>query len=175
MNVMCSSSNPSIVKMLLSNPALKLDTAESVLGDTALHLVCVSDLRPFLIPLVAQDKRCTSAVLNKRNDRGETPLMAAVTSRSLECVKELGKLEGTNFRTVNNEGKTLLDVARNDDDDEENETADLIKYLLEKKTKETLEEKAAYHVATLINNIEDVEKLEIPLTVHSLVKKFLLY
>ena len=68
-----------------------------------------------------------------------------------------------------------LDVARlsepyvNDDHDE------LLKYLLEKQKRETLEEKAAYHVAAHINNEEDVEKLEIPRSLFSLVKKFLVY
>ena len=56
-----------------------------------------------------------------------------------------------------------------------NERAKLIKYLLEKKKRETLAEKAAYHVARHIKSVEDVNKLEIPFTLHSLVTKFFEY
>ena len=161
---------PSIVKTLLSSPDIRLDPADEN-GSTALHWACGVDKRSSLIPLLAQHTSCTSENINKRNKLGETPLMFAVDNHNLVGVKEMGKLEGTNFRTKNNRGQTLLDVARRSKY-YENEDDEIIKYLLEKQKKETLEEKAAYHVATNINN-DDVEKLEIPRTLYSLVTKFL--
>ena len=165
--------NPSILKTLLSRPGIRIDTADEY-GHTALHWACESDESSSKIPLLAEHRRCTSVDINKRAMHGNTPLMNAVYYGNLECVKELGKLEGTNFRTKNNGGKSLLDVARIRYD-YKNDGDEVIKYLLEKQKKETLEEKAAYHVATHLNNVEDVDKLEIPQTLYSLVKKFLDY
>ena len=158
-----NNNHPNVVKALLTSRDLKLDIADDE-GDTALHYACDEDDTSSIIPLLGQDRRCTLALLNKRNEYGETPLMNAVARHNLECVKELDKLEGTNFRTENNAGETLLDVARGE--------FELIKYLVEKQKKETLAEKAAFHVAKCINNMEDVENLEIPVTLYSLVKKF---
>ena len=93
--------------------------------------------------------------------------MTAVFYHNLEGVKELGKLEGTNFRTKDDGGQTLLDMAKKNDDDE------MIKYLVEKEKKETLAEKAAYQAAKHLNNEEDVSTLEIPRTLYSLITKFL--
>ena len=56
-----------------------------------------------------------------------------------------------------------------------NDDDEVVKYLKEKQKEETLEEKAAYIVASHINNVEDVEKLEIPRSLFSLIKKFLDY
>ena len=170
----CYDGDDDVVKNILEGGMvdLRLYTANEFGGATALHMACAFK-RPSIIPLLAKHRSCTSAVLNKRDEDGYTPLMLAVFFHDLESVEELGKLEGINFRTVNNVGETLLDVARlslyyvNDDDDE------VVKYLLEKQKRETLEEKAAYHVAAHISNVEDVEKLEIPLTLFSLVQKFL--
>ena len=171
--LMCAvdGNNPRMVKTLLGIPGIRVDIADMD-GFTALHGACCSEKdRSSLIPLLAQHRSCTSAVINQRDSVGRTPLMLV---NNLECVKELGKLEGTNFRTKNNRGETLLDVARESKyniiyDDK------MIKYLLEKQKKETLEEKAAYQVARLIKNEDDVEKLEIPQTLYSVVKKFLDY
>ena len=38
--------------------------------------------------------------------------MVAVDCGHLDCVKEMDKLEGTNFRTKNGAGDTLVDVVR---------------------------------------------------------------
>ena len=56
-----------------------------------------------------------------------------------------------------------------------NDDDEVVKHLKEKQKEETLEEKAAYIVASHINNVEDVEKLEIPRSLFSLIKKFLDY
>ena len=160
---------------LLSRPDIRLDLADHKYGCTALHNACDGEDRPSIIPLIAQHRSCTSADINKRSKFGATPLMAAVEESKLECVKELGKLEGTNFRTKNNRGETLIDVARRSCTGGYYEWYDdkIIKYLIEKQKKETLKEKAAYHVARHLNNVEDVEKLGIPRTLYSLVRKFI--
>ena len=163
--------HPGIVKTLLTIPDLRLDTADEC-GRTALHWACFTDENSsIIIPLLALHRGCTSAVLNKRAMYGFTPLMIAVDSYSLECVKELGKFEGTNFRAKNERGETLLDVARMSPY-YENDNDEMIKYLLEKQKEETLAEKAAYHVASHINNVQDAERLGIPRTLCSLVNKF---
>ena len=177
--LMCAvyGNHPSTVKTLLSSPGIRLDTADEN-GFTALHMACYYDDSSSLIPLLAEHRGCTSAVLNKRVMYGETPLMQAVATYNLECVKELGKLEGTNFHAKYNGGETLLDVARRGFNKKDKD--EVIKYLLEKQKKETLEEKAAYHVATHLSHVEDVEELGLPRTqigekLISLVSKFLDY
>ena len=78
--------------------------------------------------------------------------MVAVYCGYLDCVKEMDKLEGTNFRTKDDAGRTLVDVARQRGHEV------LLEYLLGRV--ETLEDIAAYNVAKYIDNEIDVGYLE---------------
>jgi hypothetical protein len=56
--------------------------------------------------------RCTADIIDIRDGEGRTPLMVAVEHGRLDSVKEMDRLEGTEFRTENSQGDTLLQVAR---------------------------------------------------------------
>ena len=47
-----------------------------------------------------------------KNKSGMTAVMEAVTRGNIDCVKEMGKLDGTNFHTKNATGESLIDNAR---------------------------------------------------------------
>ena len=94
--------------------------------------------------------------------------MEAVYCGSLACVKKMDMLEGTNFRTKNNAGETLVDVAR------EGNISEVVEYLLDwNKKVETLEDIAAYNVAIYIERERQVEDLEIALGLKTVVSKYL--
>ena len=88
--------------------------------------------------------------------------MMAVHYGHLDCVKEMDKLEGTNFRTKNAAGLTLVDVARHEV---------VLEYLLGRV--ETLTDIAAYNVAKYIAREGDVGALEIPRGLKNVVTKYL--
>ena len=101
--------------------------------------------------------------------------MQTVLRNNLECVKELAKLEETNFNTKNNDAESLLYGVRCLQNGERKGKAKwkkMIKYLLERKKKETLAEITAYQVAVQLHTAEDAKKLDIPHSLHSLVIKF---
>ena len=81
-------------------------------------------------------------IINMKNSFGVTAVMEAVTRRNTDCVKEIGKLDGTNFRTSNSSGESLIDVARR------YEWSEIIKYLLNRKRKvDKLKDISTYNVA----------------------------
>ena len=109
-----------------------------------------------------------AAVINFRSFRaGNSALMCAVAYSDLDSVSELAGLAGTNFRTRNKLGESLVDVARKYKD------AEMVRFLLERNMRnETLAEIAAYNVAKMIDKREDVKDLGIPVELYSLVAKF---
>ena len=121
---MCSN-HPSIVTTILAYPHTKLDCSNTYTGDTGLHYACCCN-SPSVIPIIGQDRRCTPGIINIRNNMGRTPLMYAVEQGHLDCVKEMGRLEGTNFQTKNNQEKSLLEVAR------KKKHATVVQYLTER-------------------------------------------
>jgi ankyrin repeat protein len=103
--------HPAIVTRLLAHPDIRLDcTSSNGLGP--LHFACYGN-SPSVIPVFGQDSRCTPAIINAKDRWGQTALMQAVDCGNLDCVKEMDKLEGTDWGTDNDKGETLLDVARN--------------------------------------------------------------
>ena len=90
--------------------------------------------------------------------------MRAVVRGHLDCVKEMDKLEGTNFRTKNAAGDTLVDVARQEGHEV------VLEYLLGRVV-ETLTDIAAYNVANYIESDREVGDLEIPQGLKNLVLK----
>jgi len=167
--------NTSVVSLLLKYKELVLDKVTEE-GSTALHLACYGDGTSFpLIPLLGSDKRCTPVMLNKKGNEGLTPLMGAVECGNLECIKEMEKLQGTNFRTENKFGEGLLDVAwrRSRKKSRKEDSMRVLEYLLNRKKVESLKEQAARAVACLLSCDTDVVKLDIPLILHPWVAGFM--
>ena len=136
-------------------------------GRTALHYACYTNSAS-VIPLFGQDRRCSPGILNTRDIAGDTAVMWAVCYGYLDCVKEMDKLEGTNFRTKNAAGDTLIDVARI-----KKKQVDVLEYLLLRSRKEdTLKDISAYNVAKYIISKGVVGVLEIPESLKSLVAKY---
>ena len=157
--------HPAIVAILLDSPKLNLGSNNSS-GITGLHNACYTNSSS-VIPLYGRDKRCTPAVLNSKDYKGYTALMRAVERGHLDCVKELDKLEGTNFSIKTGTGETLIDMA------ERCHHKDVVEYLLQRNKKvDTLEEISASNVARYIKNENDTKLLEIPQTLHILVRKY---
>merc|ERR1711892_1141483 len=100
-----------IVTRLLSIPHIKLDCTTAYGRRTALHSACLYN-SALLIAIFCQDSRCSPAIINMRDSDGDTAVMAAVYKDSLDCVKELDKLPGTDFTTKNDAGQSLIDMAR---------------------------------------------------------------
>ena len=153
-----------IVKYLLTQPELQLERRDSDYLFTALHwaLNNVSMLQLFI-----QDKRCSPSIVNMKNIAGMTVLMRAVKMGSLDAVKELDKVEGTDFCTKDEYGKTLIEVAR-----KKKRTA-VLEYLMERNKKvDRLVVIAAYSLAKYVKNENDVKVLEIPHTLKPLVEGF---
>ena len=151
-----------MVTKLLSIPHTRLDCTKS--GMTALYVACLYNSAS-LIAIFGQDSRCSPAILNMRNSAGRTAVMMAVHYGHLDCVKEMDKLEGTNFRTKNAAGDTLVDVAR------QRGREVVLEYLLGRV--ETLTDIAAYNVAKYIAREGDVGALEIPRGLKNVVTKYL--
>jgi len=158
-----------VVRLLLTQPELQLDKRDSD-GETALHMACLDNWNIPVFRMLRQDRRCTPSVVNIKNNDGWTALMLAVYYGRLEIVKEMEKVEGIDFDTKDNNGRTLIEVAR-----VENETA-VLEYLRDRK-KNTLEGMAANSVAKHLKNKEDVDALvddqHIPQSLKPLVVDFI--
>merc|ERR1719233_1267350 len=168
---------PSVVSLLLSYNELVLDKATKE-GYTALHFACdvgEGGTSFPVIPILGSDRRCTPAVLNKKDNDGDSPLMWAVLVGNLQSLKEMEKLQGTNFRTENRFGEGLLDVAlrRIRKKSRKEDRMSLLDYLRNRRKVESLKVLAAHAVACLLSCDTDVEKLDIPLILHPWVAGFL--
>merc|ERR1712129_84933 len=161
----------SIVTRLLSIPHIRLDCTTQSDGWTALHWACYNN-RASLIAIFGQDRRCSPAIINMRDSDGMTAVMVAVYFGHLDCVKEMDKLEGTNFRTKNAAGETLVDVARRTLVEVARQMGRevVLEYLLGRV--ETLADIAAYNVAKYIAREGDVGALEIPRGLKNFVSKY---
>lgn len=166
-----------LVRTLLKFPELKLDKRDS-LGMTALHQACEEN-SVSIVRMICEDKRCNPCFVNMKDDSGNTALMRAVKSGFVNIVKELDKVEGVDFRTKDELGRDLVEVAkdvmkigynvlRGEDFDA------VLKYLKERNKKvESLKVISAYNVVKYVKNESDVEALEIPLILKHLVAGFL--
>jgi len=101
-----------ILRRLLEVPDIKLDITGNYDGDTALHDAC-GNKRVSMIQLLCQDTKCSPGVVNKKNIRGETPLMMGVRSGYLDIVRSVLEHPGTELGIKNNEGRTALHYASN--------------------------------------------------------------
>ena len=164
----------SIVSLLLLHPDLGLDNADGY-GFTALHFACSGRSSPVTISLLGKDRRCTPVVLNKKDNGGDSPLMLTVMFGNLECLREMEKLDGTNFHTKNSSREGLVDVARRriGENYGQEKCMAVLEYLLNRKKVESLKEMAAHSVASLLSSEDDVEKLDVPLVLHPWVAGFM--
>jgi len=165
----------SVVSLLLTYKDLALDKVTKN-GYTALHFACCEGgLSVPVIPLLGSDRRCTPVVLNKKDNDGDTPLMWAVKLGNLQSLKEMEKLQGTNFRTENRFGEGLLDVAleRIRKKSRKEDHISVLDYLLNRSKVESLKVLAAHAVACLLSCDTDVQKLDVPLILHPWVEGFL--
>ena len=100
--------------------------------------------------------------------------MWAVKNGNLESLKEMEKLQGTNFHTKNSSGEGLVDVARRriwEFDLGKEECLAVLEYLLNRKKVESLKELAAHSVSCLVSCDDDLEKLDVPLELHPWIDK----
>merc|ERR1712042_39059 len=155
-----------IVSTLLANPTIQLDRMD-VSGGTALHWAC-SNNHSAVIALFCQHKWCRPATLNKKAKDGSTALQCAVYWDNLECVEELDKLEIINFKAKDDNGDTVLELARKQNSER------VIKFLLARRKKvEPLLELSASIVAKHTDCETDIRHLEIPFSLHRVIEKFL--
>jgi len=117
-----ASGRPNIVTQLLARPETRLNTVD-LEGRTPLHAVstgafAIQDRETYSSNLASslrvfcQDPRCTLELLNKKDKKGCSPLMLAVSQNNAGNLLEFEKLEGIDWDTRNNEGQTLMDVAK---------------------------------------------------------------
>ena len=83
--------------------------------------------------------------------------MIGVYRGHLDIVKELD-MEGTDFFTKNNDGTTLMEMARM------GKSAEVLEYLIKRNKVDRLKVIVAHNVARYLKNKADVEALKIPLT-----------
>ena len=96
-------------------PPIRMDCTD-VNGSTPLHTACYNNSWRVIKPFI-RDERSTPDVLNKKNNFGETALMVAVTLGHLQCVKKLASAKGLDWNTKNSDEKSLLEVAREKEND----------------------------------------------------------
>ena len=167
-----------MVMYFLKQPELRIDLID-IDGETAFHWACSHNMRIAILRLLCEDKRCTPTVLNIKNENGWTALMVAVNNGQLEIVKELDKMEGIDFDTKNNDGKTLIEMARmnptNPPSILKGKSA-VLEYLWNRK-KNTLKGIAANIVGKHLANKEAidvlVDDLHIPKSLKTLVADFI--
>ena len=105
-----SSGHASILQLLMNQPGLDVNLTDGS-GRTALHLACYKTFEDVgIVKLLLAHPSLTC--LNARDSSGGTPIMAAVHSGNVACVKELAKLPGVDLETRNSEGLGLEEVAR---------------------------------------------------------------
>ena len=152
-----------IVRTLLQVPSLQLGRCCND-GQTALHYVCEENLVSVL-KLLCQDSRCNPALVNKKDSYGCTALMNAVCFGHLDNVKELD-IEGTDFHTTTLEGTTLIQMARIENKPQVSE------YLMQRPNVDTLMVISAHNISRYLTTIDDLESLQIPVTVKEFLSRF---
>ena len=85
----------SLVKVLLQQRSLDINSSDNRCN-AALHYACDNGILTGLRMLLG-DPRLTS--VNRRSHAGNTPLMVAVIKGSVECVRELVRVEGVHLGT----------------------------------------------------------------------------
>ena len=100
-----------ILRKLLAHPLLELDKVDRENDGTALHYAALTN-NVSGIGLFCNDRRCNPRIVNMKDSGGNTAVMVAVYKGHLDIVKMLDDVEGTDFRTKDNCGDSLIEVAR---------------------------------------------------------------
>jgi len=95
---------PNILSILLTNQTIKLDIG------TDLITACLHQFNECIRHLT-KDTRCTTEILNRKNQFGETALMTAVVYGNTEIVEYLVDLQGIDLEAENDAGKNVKDLA----------------------------------------------------------------
>merc|ERR1719327_2594681 len=99
-----------VVEMLLADPRTNVNLCSQAAGLTPLHIACATrNLEAVQMILAKPD--LTSLNWRDRDD-GISPLMAAVGAGRLEVVRHLVGVPEVDLQTIDNLGRTLIDVAR---------------------------------------------------------------
>ena len=150
-----ASRNIDIMKLILDRPELKLGCTDKF-GYSVLHDACFFNC-PEMIPLICKDQRCTADLINKKNKLGNSCLMLAVEKGRIECLEELSKVKGVDWKTQKNDGESLMQVAKRSQNKE-------IMRILDEKLKQVATEERAEEsgemATTLVKvktNIEEIK------------------
>lgn len=152
-----------IFTTLMEVPLLQL-VRSCVLGATVLHYACHGNL-VYILKLLCNDSRCNPAFVNKKDTFGDTALMKAVWKGHLDIVKELD-IEGTDYNTKNKYGTTLIETARMRNKDK------VLEYLIQRPNVDTLMIICAQNMCRYLTSIDDLESLQIPLTIKEFLSRF---
>ena len=152
-----------IVRTLLQVPSLQLGRCCDT-GGTVLHYACQANL-VYILKLICQDSRCNPALVNKKDNGGYTALMRGVCMGHLDIVKELD-MEGTDYHTKNMYGTTLIEMARR------RNKAEVFEYLMQRPNVDTLMVISAHNISRYLTTIDDLESLQIPVTVKQFLSRF---
>jgi len=95
---------PNIISILLSNKTIKLDIG------TDLITACQNYFNK-CIKHLTKDTRCSTEILNRKNQIGETALMTAVVYGNTEMVEYLVDIPGIDLEAENDSGKSVKDLA----------------------------------------------------------------
>merc|ERR1712083_244298 len=98
-----------VVEMLLADPRTNINQCSGRAGLTPLHIACATGNLEAL-QMIAKPNL---ASLNWRDkEDGISPMMAAVGAGRLEVVRHLMGVPEIDMQTIDNLGRTLIDVAR---------------------------------------------------------------
>merc|ERR1719237_1779043 len=99
-----------VVEMLLADPRTNINQCSGRAGLTPLHIACATGNLEALQMILAKPNL---ASLNWRDkEDGISPMMAAVGAGRLEVVRHLIGVPEIDLQTIDNLGRTLIDVAR---------------------------------------------------------------
>eukprot|EP00092_Neocalanus_flemingeri_P038140 GFUD01041515.1.p1 GENE.GFUD01041515.1~~GFUD01041515.1.p1 ORF type:complete len:513 (+),score=141.33 GFUD01041515.1:60-1598(+) len=132
LNIAVEHNQTLVVKELLSDDRTDTTAADND-GNTALHIACLHS-SVGCIALLGQDLRMTVTSLNQRNKEGHTPVMLAVYEGNLECVEEMGKLQGVFWEVEDEAGNSLEVQARSIAD----RRAQILSFIQKRKNNKTI-------------------------------------
>ena len=101
---------PNILSILLTNKSIKIDIGKALIN------ACLNKFNQCIRHLT-KDTRCTTEILNRKNQFGETALMTAVVYGNTEMVEYLADLPGIDLKVKTNYGKFVMDLAMEQHDE----------------------------------------------------------
>jgi len=95
----------SVVKQMLIDYGSRIVGLQDDLGQSSMHIACLSDQYEILCQLYGVDNHC----LNLQDNHGRTAAHVAAAHNSLRCLEFLAK-RGADFNIKNHKGQTVFDV-----------------------------------------------------------------